>query len=218
MKEYFKRNTPIFYIGIFTVVLFLAIIFAGSSTPTTTPNLEKVNNEDLYTNQNPIIGDANARVTIVEFSDYNCPYCVSVNPVLKATVENNPGKIRLIVRHLPLPIPGHETSRIAAEAAIAANKFGKFKEMHNEIYNMKDKSRDSLISLAEKLGINKDEFIKALDSEEVRQIVQEDVNAAEKLNVRSTPTIFINGKAFNFSKEDLSTSILAEMNKVYPQN
>lgn len=141
MKDYFKRNTPIFYIAIFTTILFLAIIFAGSSNSPVTPNLEKVNDEDLYTNQNPVIGDNTARVTIVEFSDYNCPACVSVNPVLKATVDNNPGKIRLVIRHLPLPIVGHETSKEAAIAATAANKFGKFKEMHNEIYLLKIKAK-----------------------------------------------------------------------------
>jgi len=196
MKEYFKRNSPIFYIGIFTVVLFLAIIFAGSSTPTQAPSLEKVSDEELYTNQNPIIGDKNARVTIVEFSDYNCPACVSVNPILKSTVENNPGKIRLIVRHLPLPIKGHETSKDAAIAATAADKFGKFKEMHNELYKLEDKGRDNLINTAVSLGINKEEFIKALDSEEVKQIVEEDMSAAEKLNLRGTPSIFINGRIY----------------------
>lgn len=217
MKEYFKRNSPIFYIAIFTIILFLAIIFAGSSNPSVTPTLEKINDEDLYTNQNPVIGDATARVTIVEFSDYNCPACVSVNPILKATVENNPGKIKIIVRHLPLPISGHETSKSAALAATASIKFNKFKEMHNELYLLQDKSRDNLIATAEKLGINKDEFTKEFDSEETKQIVEDDMKAAEKLNIRSTPNIFINGKPFDTAK-DLTTTILAEMNRVYPQN
>jgi protein-disulfide isomerase len=217
MKDYFQRNSPIFYIGIFTIILFLAVIFAGSSTPTQTPTMEKINDEDLYTNQNPVIGENTARVTVVEFSDYNCPYCVSVNPILKATVDNNPGKIKLIIRQLPLPIPGHETSKEAALAATAANKFGKFKEMHNEIYNLQDKSRENLVRTAEKIGINRDEFQKALESDEVKQIVEDDIKAAEKLKITGTPTIFINGKAFNFS-QDLTTTILAEMNKMYPQN
>lgn len=217
MKDYFKRNTPIFYIAIFTTILFLAIIFAGSSNSNVTPTLEKVSDEDLYTNQNPVIGDATARVTIVEFSDYNCPACINVNPILKSTIENNPGKIKLIIRHLPLPITGHETSKEAAMAATASNKFGKFKEMHNELYLMQDKKRENFISTAEKLGMNKEEFTKVLDSEETKQIVEDDMKAAEKLNIRSTPNIFINGKPFDTSK-DLVTTILSEMNKVYPQN
>lgn len=217
MKEYFKRNSPIFYIGIFTVVLFLAIIFAGSSTPTQSPSLEKINDEELYTNQNPIIGEPTARVTIVEFSDYNCPACVAVNPILKSTIDNNPGKIRLIIRHLPLPIKGHETSKDAAIAATAANKFGKFREMHNELYKLEDKSRESMINTAVNLGINKEEFVKATESEEIKQIVEEDMKTAEKLNLRGTPSIFINGKVFNPST-DLTTTILAEMNRMYPQN
>lgn len=217
MKDYFKRNSPIFYIGIFTVVLFLAIIFAGSTNPSVTPSMEKINDEDLYTNQNPVIGDNTARVTIVEFSDYNCPACVSVNPILKSTIDNNPGKIKLIIRHLPLPITGHESSKEAAIAATAANKFGKFKEMHNELYSLKDKNRENFILLAEKLGMNKDEYTKVLDGEETKQIVEDDIKAAEKLNLRGTPSLFINGKPFDTSK-DLTTTILAEMNKVYPQN
>ena len=217
MKEYFKRNSPIFYIGIFTVVLFLAIIFAGTSTPTQSPSLEKINDEELYTNQNPIIGEPTARVTVVEFSDYNCPACVAVNPILKSTIDNNPGKIRLIIRHLPLPIKGHETSKDAAIAATAANKFGKFREMHNELYKLEDKSRESMINTAVNLGINKEEFVKATESEEIKQIVEEDMKTAEKLNLRGTPSIFINGKVFNPST-DLTTTILAEMNRMYPQN
>ncbi|NBO17317.1 MAG: hypothetical protein EBV07_00270 [Proteobacteria bacterium] len=217
MKEYFKRNSPIFYIGVFTVILFLAIIFAGSGTPTQSPSLELVNNEDLYNNQNPIIGEATARVTIVEFSDYNCPACVSVNPILKSTINNNPGKIRLIIKHLPLPITGHETSKDAAIAATAANKLGKFKEMHNELYMLQDKSKENLINTAVNLGMNKEEFVKAFESEEVVKIVEEDMKTAEKLGLRGTPSIFINGKVFNPS-QDLNTTILAEMNKVYPQN
>jgi len=217
MKEYFKRNSPIFYIGIFTVVLFLAIIFAGTSTPTQSPSLEKINDEELYTNQNPIIGEPTARVTVVEFSDYNCPACVAVNPILKSTIDNNPGKIRLIIRHLPLPIKGHETSKDAAIAATVANKFGKFREMHNELYKLEDKSRESMINTAVNLGINKEEFVKATESEEIKQIVEEDMKTAEKLNLRGTPSIFINGKVFNPST-DLTTTILAEMNRMYPQN
>jgi len=217
MKDYFQRNSPIFYIGIFTVVLFLAIIIAGSNTPSPVTKMEKVNDQDLYNNQNPIIGDPNARVTVVEFSDYNCPACINVNPILKATIDNNPGKIRLIIRHFPLPITGHETSKDAALAATAANKFGKFREMHNELYKLETKTRDSFISTAEKLGMNKDEFAKALDSDEVKQIVADDASAAQKLNLRGTPSIFINGKPFD-SNLDLNTTILAEMNKMYPQN
>jgi len=217
MKEYFKRNSPIFYIGILTAVLFLAIIFAGQGTPNVKPSLEKVSDEELYTNLNPIIGEKTARVTIVEFLDYNCPACAAVNPIIKATIQNNPGKIRLIVRHLPLNIPGHESSKDAAIAATAAIKFNKFEVFHNELFNINKKDRETFISMAEKFGINKEEYISQLDSEEVKKIVENDVSTASKLNLRGTPSLFINGRPFDNS-QDLNTVILAEMNKIYPQN
>ena len=71
--------------------------------------------------------------------------------------------------------------------------------------------------MAEKFGINKEEYISQLDSEEVKKIVENDESTASKLNLRGTPSLFINGRPFDNS-QDLNTVILAEMNKIYPQN
>lgn len=217
MKDYFKRNSPIFYIALFTIILFIAIIIAGGTKPTNSPNLQIVQDSDLFTEQNPIVGDKNARVTIVEFMDYNCPACAAVNPLLKAAVNNNPGKVRLIIRHLPLNIPGHESSRDAALAATASNKFNIFKEFHEEIFNLNVINRDNLIAIAEKYKINRDEFIKEMESEVTKNIVDRDMSDAAKLNLRGTPSIFINGRQFDNST-DLSVMIQTEVNRLYPQN
>ncbi len=194
IKDYFKRNSPIFYIGIITAVVFVFIIIAGQSVPSPTIPMEVLSDTALYGPENPIIGSSDAKVTIVEFSDYNCPACAQIAPALKQLVSQNEDKVKLVVRHLPLPIPGHETSRDASLASTASNVFGKFNDYHNKVFSLPKKDRESLIELATSLGINKEEFIKAMDSEEVKNIVDGDILASENLRLQSTPSIFINGK------------------------
>ena len=94
MKDYFKRNTPIFYIGIATAIVFISIIIAGQSTPNVQPSLTPVEEKDLFTEKDQIIGFKDARVTIVEFMDYTCPYCKTINPTLKNLIAGNKNKLR----------------------------------------------------------------------------------------------------------------------------
>jgi len=83
MNEFFKRNSPIFYIGVFVAVVFVFIIILGQSTPTVSPNLQPVEEKELVAESNPVLGFKESRVTIVEFLDYNCPSCKAFSPALK---------------------------------------------------------------------------------------------------------------------------------------
>jgi hypothetical protein len=218
MNEFFKRNSPIFYIGIFVAVIFVFIIILGQSTPTVSPNLQPVDEKELVAESNPVLGFKDARVTIVEFLDYNCPSCKAFSPTLKNLLDGNKNKLRVVLKHYPLVgLSGHESSYLAAQAVQAANKFGKAEEMHYSLLTASELNKDYILSIAEKSGINKEEFSKALDSEEVKNEVDKDIEATKKFQIRGTPTIFINGKQIDLQKNDLSTLILAEINKMYPQ-
>ena len=219
MKDYFKRNSPIFYIGIATAVIFLAIIFAGQSVPNQQPTLKVVEEKNLFSEEDKIVGFKEARVTLVEFMDYSCPFCKTINPITKNLISGNNTKLRLVVRHFPLTqLPGHENSYSAALAAEASAKFNKFNEMHNALLEAQNLDRDSIIAIAERIGINKDEFISEWDSESVKAKVERDIKDAENLQVRGTPTFFLNGKQVDLQNRDLNTEVQAEINRVYPQN
>lgn len=219
LKSFFSRNSPVFYIGIATAVIFIFIIIAGQSNPNVTPTLNPVNQEELFSETNFILGDANARVTLVEYLDYNCPFCKSIAPALKTLENNNKGKLRVIVKHLPLTqLDGHEFSMLAAQAAQAAGKMGKFEEMHNSLIEMNPINRESIIARAESIGLNKDEFTSLMDSDEIKNQVNKDIEMAQKLNVRGTPTLFLNGIRMDLQKKDLNTEVLIEINKAYPSN
>jgi protein-disulfide isomerase len=219
MKDYFKRNTPIFYIGIATAIVFISIIIAGQVTPNQQPSLTPVEEKDLFTQKDQIIGFKDARVTIVEFMDYSCPFCKTINPVLKNLVSGNKNKLRLIVRNFPLKDnPGHENSYSAALATEAAAKFNKFEDMHNALLEADKLDRDSILAIVERLGINKDEFIKVWDSAETKSKVDQDLADASNLQLKGTPAIFLNGKLIDLQNKDLNTEVLAEINRVYPQN
>jgi protein-disulfide isomerase len=218
MNEFFKRNSPIFYIGIFVAVVFIFIIILGQSTPTVSPNLQPVDEKELVAESNPVLGFKDSRVTIVEFLDYNCPSCKAFAPTLKNLLDGNKNKLRVVLKHYPLVgLTGHESSYLAAQGVQAANKFGKAEDMHYALIDATNINREYIISVAERSGINKEDFTKALDSEEVKAEVDKDIEATKKFQIRGTPTIFINGKQIDLQKNDLNTLILAEINKMYPQ-
>ena len=89
--------------------------------------------------------------------------------------------------------------------------------MHYGLLELESIDKEKILDLAERVGINKEEFSKTLDTEEVKKEVDEDLKLTEKLQVRGTPTLFLNGKLLDLQKQDLNTTILAEINKIYPQ-
>lgn len=219
MKDFFKRNSPIFYIGIFIAVVFIFIIFLGQNTPNTSPTLQPVNESELVAENNVVLGFKDARVTVVEFLDYNCPYCKQISPNLKNLLDGNKNKLRVIVKHFPLvQLSGHESSYLAAQAVQTANRFDKGSEMHQALIDAEKIDKDLVSNTAKNLGINEEEFDKLLNSDEIRKEVDADLEMAKKLQIRGTPSIFINGKQVDLQRQDLNTVVLAEVNRVYPQN
>ncbi|MEK7137933.1 MAG: DsbA family protein [Patescibacteria group bacterium] len=149
-------------------------------------------------------GDAKSAVTIAVFTDFQCPYCRLAAPELKKIVDNNPGKVKLVFRHFP--IPNHQYAEKAGEAAEAAAAQGgdkKFWELHDKMFaNQSKLSIDDLEKYAGEINLDVDKFASDLGSDKYKEIVQNGFKDGDKLNVQGTPTIYINNRLANFQSYD----------------
>ncbi|HIF98073.1 MAG TPA: hypothetical protein EYQ54_13790 [Myxococcales bacterium] len=137
-------------------------------------------------------GSVNAPVTLVEFSDFQCPFCSRVTGTLDQ-IENTYGdKVRIVFKHLPLAM--HSRAPMAHAASEAANRQGKFWEMHDLIFsNQRELSEAKFVEYAGKIGLDVDRFKKDLASASVKARVDADAAEARKLGVTGTPGFFVNG-------------------------
>lgn len=148
---------------------------------------------EITTEGSPFMGKADAPVVMTVFTDYQCPYCARLHPLLKQLVENNKDTLKIVFKNLPLQM--HKFAKKAASAALAAHSSGKFMEMQDELYkNMNNIDINNVRKIASDLGLDLDEFERKMNSKEIQRLISMDIMDAEKLGVRGTPTIFINGK------------------------
>jgi protein-disulfide isomerase len=148
--------------------------------------------QNISVDDDPSRGDANAPVTIVEFTDFQCPACAAMHPVLEEVLKSYGNKVRFVVRDFPLN--QHENARKAAEAANAANAQGKFFEYIAVLFkNQKALDVPSLKKYASELGLDRVKFDAALDRSVYATEVAKDISDGEVYGVGSTPTIFVNG-------------------------
>ena len=141
----------------------------------------------------PFAGPADALVTIVEFSDFQCPFCTRVNPTLKKIKETYPNDVRVVFRNLPLPM--HKDAPAAARAGLAAHKQGKFWEMHDAMFaSQRNLKPADLEKLAGDIGLDVAKFKADLDSAELKAAVDMDMKEAQKFGARGTPAFFVNGR------------------------
>lgn len=148
--------------------------------------------QNVSVDDDPTRGEVNAPVTIVEFTDFQCPACAAMHPVLEEVLKSYSNKVRFVVRDFPLV--QHENARKAAEAANAANAQGKFFEYASLLFkNQKALDVPSLKKYASDLGLNRSRFDAELDRGVYAAEVKKDLDDGEIYGVGSTPTIFING-------------------------
>ncbi|MEZ5286545.1 MAG: thioredoxin domain-containing protein [Vicinamibacterales bacterium] len=141
----------------------------------------------------PSTGDAGAPVTIVEFSDYQCPFCGRVTPTMARVMEEYDGKIRRVFKDFPLP--SHPQAPKAAEAARCAGDQGKYWEMHERLFaNQQALQVADLKKTAGQIGLDQAKFDQCLDTGRFTAQVEADVAQGEALGVNSTPTLYINGR------------------------
>lgn len=140
-----------------------------------------------------VIGDAQAPVTVVEYGDFECPYCGQAHPIVNKLLIDLGDTVRFVFRNFPLS-EIHPHARTAAYAAEAAGLQGKFWEMHNLLFENQDSLEDhNLVSFAYVLKLDVERFIRDIDSEAVTQKVHDDFWSGIRSGVNGTPTFFING-------------------------
>lgn len=149
---------------------------------------------NIEVGSSPTKGPADAPVTIIEFSDFQCPYCSRANDTLEQLMKEYDGKIKLAFKNLPLPF--HKEAKPAAAAALAAGKQGKFWEFHDALFqNQKSLNSAFYTKTAEKLGLDIEKFKADMKSEEIEKQIEADAKLAREHGISGTPGFFINGVA-----------------------
>lgn len=204
-------------------VLIATVIVIGSgayltSKKTSTSTIKIVKEsllQYLVREDSPVLGAVNAKVTVVEFGDFQCPACGALHPVLKELKKKYADKsVRFIYRQYPLS--QHEYALPAAKASLAAMQQQKFWEYHDELFEHQNNlQEEDLISYAKDIGLDIDKF--ATDSKEdaLADTVQRDIADGNALGVNSTPTLFINNIKYagTYSVDAFSAVIDSELAK-----
>ena len=169
--------------AIIIIIIGIGLFFVLSPSPTYTIQRERTN----------FAGPENATVTVIEFSDFECPFCGKAAPTVKQVKEQYGDRIRFVYKHFPLP--SHSTAPKAAEAAECAGDQGKFWEMHDKMFaNQKALFPNSLKGYAKDIGLNTTAFNNCLDSGIMASRVQSDQQEGNTFGVKATPTFFINNR------------------------
>jgi thiol-disulfide isomerase/thioredoxin len=163
----------------------------------------------------PSKGAKDAAVSIVEWADFQCPYCGAAAPIIDKLPEQYPGQVRIVFKNYPLA--SHQNSEVAARAAVSAGKQGKFWDMHHALFANQQSGldREVILKLAKELGLDEKKFVAELDAESTADAVNRDRKQAEKLGLRGTPMIYVNGRHFEIEQfnllEDLNPWIELEI-------
>jgi protein-disulfide isomerase len=149
-------------------------------------------------------GPANAPVTLVEYGDYECPYCGRAYPIVKAVQRALGSRLRFVFRNFPLS-EVHPNAENAAETAEAAGEQGKFWQMHDALFeHQRALGPRDLVAHATRLGLDAERLARELDSHAHAARVREDFMSGVRSGVNGTPTFFINGGRFDGSWEEPS--------------
>ena len=143
----------------------------------------------------PIRGNPNAPVTIVEYSDFQCPFCARAQPILEAVLEKYADDVRLVFKHFPLSF--HKAARPTAIASLAAMEQGKFWEMHDVLFEAGgDLDAAKISEYAEQAGLDVERFNRDMEANKAAYdgMVTADYRGGGEVDVRGTPTLYINGK------------------------
>ncbi len=198
--------------GIIIVVLILGVgaFFLFNNKPAGTgavdgtisnesPSGVKVDEITLLGGKRHVYGNP-SKVTIVEFSDFQCPYCSTAAAELKKIVDKNKDNVGLVFRHFPLSF--HEYAQKASEAAEAAGEQSpeKFWLMYDKLFENQSKfSNEYFYTAAKEIGLDETKFKESFDASKFSQNIQGDYQDGLKLGVQGTPTIYINGKQAQYS-------------------
>lgn len=196
------KNIPLLLGTIFGTLLLvvgIAVVFSNQQPALPAQNGE-VEEAILLDGARHRLGAEDPVVMIVEFSDFFCPACASVAPLLKSVVEAYPDQVALVYRHFPL-VSLYPDSQLVAQSSEVAAEEGLFWEYNELLYEnqpaWRNQTGDELVATlseyASQIGIDSDDFAERIRSSQVRQAVLTDLSLANQLGIQATPTIFVNG-------------------------
>lgn len=183
------------------LIIAVAVMFGGTQGADSTSS-DVVDQSILLADARHTKGPEDAPITIVEFSDFECPACKATEPLITQVLAENEGSIKFVYRQYPLDSI-HPNARAAAHASEVAASYDKFWEYHEVLFDRQTdwttiSSDDDLIDTfgdyAAELDIDKDEFIERIDDDSVADAVTTDVVAGSQASVNATPTFFVNGQ------------------------
>lgn len=144
----------------------------------------------------PTRGASDAPIVMVEYTDYQCPFCNRVQPTIDALMERYEGKVLHVFKNLPLP--NHPQAQLAGEAALCANDQGKFWEFHDWLFeNQRTMNRDTMVAAAGELGIDGEAFTACIDAGVHKARVVSDMNEARSFGITGTPGFLVNGRVIS---------------------
>jgi protein-disulfide isomerase len=149
-------------------------------------------------------GHDDAKITLIEYADFACPYCARAHQSLTALLPKYGKDVRLVYRHMPLN-DMHPAAQPAAEASEAADADGKFWEMHDALFDSQgDLTDEAIVAMASRIGFDADKMQDALQNGTYAQRVETDAAAGRKAGAHRTPTFFINGVQFDGDSDEAS--------------
>jgi protein-disulfide isomerase len=162
--------------------------------------------------EGPSLGKADAPVTIVEFSDYQCPFCKRAEPIVQEVLKKYPDQVRFVFRHFPLD-QIHPRARPAAEAALCANEQGKFWEFHEKIFAGNGLEEADITGYGQAAGLDAEKFKTCIAERRFKDQVEADAAAGREAGVSGTPAFFVNGVMLSGAKpvEEFSAVIDREL-------
>ena len=166
-----------------------------------------------YGPQDPVLGDANAPVTILEFTDFQCPFCVRSQDTLHELLKKHPHDIKIVTRNYPLPF--HNRARPLALAVLCAKEQGQYEPYREKVFGKTDLDDKALVEEAGKLKMDKAAFEKCFTTQKYGPQIDKDIAEASTFGVNGTPAFFINGYALSGAQpvenfEELIRKALAE--------
>lgn len=189
------------------------LVLEGYGAPAIEERMEaryRTDPEDIPVGDAAVRGSAMAPITLVEFSDFECPSCGAAHPLVESALERFPEQLRFVMMNYPLP--GHAHAGEAARASIAAGRQGRFWEMHDWLFeHQRSLGRAEILRFAAELGLDEGQFVADLESDVVREQVDGQKRLGRRLGVEGTPTFFVNGRKYLDSPRMLSDYLQEEI-------
>jgi len=169
--------------------------FSAINSGTSGSAIKKVDMSQIKGIDSPFIGNANAKVQIVEFIDFTCPFSKQAFLVMRELVARYPERLGLTIRHFPLQDEAHKGGLEASVAAVCASQQGKFWAYHDKLFqNQKNFTQADLLAYSGQIGLDVSSFTKCLTSPEAIKKVENDWGDGFGLDLRGTPTFFVSGQ------------------------